>query len=149
MSSVPTVLATSPMGRFAQRDLTGGQICVAAASTMAAAAIVSIALSSELGLFFSCCFVLVSVSAALAANIRSLYVPGVLPPLLLVIVLASVASIAPDTIDAPGLAETAGTTQRVIAGIVQNATALVLGHILALTAIAYRIATSTRPISRL
>ncbi len=149
MSSVPTVLATSPMGRLAQRDLTGGQVCAVAAATAAVAAAVSIGLTSDLGTFFGCCFVLVSLSAALAASVHALYVPGVLPPLLLVVVLFGVASLAPDAIDAPGLAETAGTTQRAIAGVVQHASALVLGHVLALATIAYRIATSKRPGVRL
>lgn len=149
MSSVPTVLAVSPMGRLAQRDLTGGQVCTVAAASAAAMATVSIGLTSDLGAFFGCCFVLVSLTAALAASVKSLYVPGVLPPLLLVVVLFGVASLAPEAIDAPGLAETAGTTQRAIAGIVQHATALVLGHVLALATIAYRIATAKRPVGGL
>ena len=107
---------------------------------MAGVATVSIGLTDELGVFFGACFVLVSVSAALSADLRSLFAPGVLPPLLLVTVLLAVAVLAPQAIDAPGLAETAGAAQRTIAGVVEQATALIIGHLLALAAIAYRIA---------
>lgn len=148
MSSALTVLESSPIGRFAQRDLTGAQLCAGALVATSAAAGVSIALTDSIGAFFGCCFVLVSISAALAASIGSLYAPGVLPPLVLGIVLFGVALAAPDAIDAPGLADTASASQRTIAGVVQHATALVLGHVLALATIAYRIATSQRPIPR-
>ena len=137
------------MGRFAQRDLNGGQICAGAMLAAGAAAAVSIALSSEIDIFFGCCFVLISVSGALAASVRSMYAPGVLPPLVLVTLLFAVSVIAPEAIDAPGLAETASATQRTIAGIVQQATALVFGHVLALAVIAYRIANSDDPRARL
>lgn len=137
------------MGRFAQRDLAGGPVCAGAGAVMATVGVVSVALTSDLGVFFGCCFVLVSVSAALAVNVRSLYAPGVLPPLLLTLVLFGVALIAPNAIDAPGLTEAAGAAQRTIAGIVQHATALVAGHVLALATIAYRIATADQPLPRL
>lgn len=136
------------MGRLAQRDLAGGLVCAAAAAVMAAVAAVNVALTSDLGPFFGSCFVLVSVSAALAVNVQSLYAPGVLPPLLLVLLLFGVALIAPEAIDAPGLPEAAGATQRTIAGIVQHATALVLGHVLALATIAYRITTAQHDFPR-
>ncbi|UYM06241.1 DUF6542 domain-containing protein [Solicola gregarius] len=142
MSSVHTVLRTSPLGRLAARDLSGAQICAGAAAAMAAVTAVSIGLTGELGIFFGGCFVLVSVSSALAADIRSLFTPGVLPPLLLVSVLVTVAVVAPQAIDAPGLAESAGVTQRTIAGVVQHATALIVGHLLALGTVAYRIVNS-------
>ncbi|UPK74136.1 hypothetical protein MU582_17090 [Nocardioidaceae bacterium SCSIO 66511] len=140
MSSVHTVLYGSPMSRFAERDLSGVQVVVGAFSTIAGVAAVSVVLDGELGLFFGACFVLVSVSAALAADLRALFTPGVLPPLLLIVVLFSVGVLRPEAIDAPGLAESAGAIQRTIAGVVQHATALVVGHLLALGTIAYRIA---------
>lgn len=107
---------------------------------MAIVTMISVSLTDKLGLFFGVCFVLVSVSAALAADVRSLYTPGVLPPLLLITLLVLVSVVSPHVIDAPGLSDTASSAQRIIAGVVDHATPLILGHLLALGAIAYRIA---------
>lgn len=139
MRSVATVVRHSPMAPLARRDLTGGQVCLLASAAMGGVTVASIALDHDLGIFFGVGFVLVSLTAALAADIRSLYTPGVLPPLLLIGLLVVVAHVEPGAIEATGLAESAGTTQRVIAGVVDHATALVAGHLLALAAIAYRI----------
>lgn len=139
MRTVAVVIRRSPMAPLARRDLSTAQVCVVACTVMGAVTAVSIAFDDGLGLFFGVSFVLVSVTAALAADVRSLYAPGVLPPLLLIGLLLIVAQVAPEAIDAPGLADTASATQRIIAGVVDHATALVAGHVLALGAIAYRI----------
>lgn len=140
MRSVTAVAWRSPLSRLAQYDLASHQVIALACAVMGIVTAASITLSDGLGVFFGLSFVLVSVTAALSADIRALYTPGVLPPLLLIGLLILVAQLAPDAIEAPGLAESASATQRVIAGVVDHATALVIGHILALCAIAYRIA---------
>lgn len=127
------------MAPLARRDLTGGQVWVLACVAMGGVTATSIVLDHDLGLFFGVGFVLISLTAALAADIRSLYTPGVLPPLLLIGLLTVVAHLEPEAIAVTGLAESASTAQRVIAGVVDHATALVAGHVLALGAIAYRI----------
>lgn len=139
MRSVAVVVRRSPMMPLARRDLSAGQVWIVACAVMGAVTAVSIALEDALGLFFGVSFVLVALTAALSADIKALYTPGVLPPLLLIALLAIVALLEPQVIDAPGLAANASATQRVIAGVVDHATALVAGHLLALGAIAYRI----------
>lgn len=139
MRSVAGAIRHSPMAPLSRHDLTGGQVSVLACATMGGVTALSIGQGGDLGAFFGIAFVLVSLTAALAADVRSLYTPGVLPPLLLIGLLGVVAYVEPSAIDATGLAESASTTQRVIAGVIDHAGALVAGHVLALAAIAYRI----------
>jgi hypothetical protein len=109
---------------------------------LAAAAGVQLALSDRLGVFFGCCFVLASLTAALTVRADGFFTVGILPPLLLVGVLTVVASLRPSAIDAPGLADDAGLVQRVIAGVVSQAAALVVGHGLAIVVLGVRICTT-------
>lgn len=115
-------------GRLARHELGPPAAVLVSAGGVAFAAALQLLLSEELGVFFGICFVLASLTAALTVRSDGFFVVGVLPPLLLVAVLTVVAIGAPDAIDAPGLADDAGLTQRVIAGIVSQAGALVIGH---------------------
>lgn len=109
---------------------------------VAGAATVQLLLTDRLGVFFGICLVLASLTAALTVRSDGLFTAGILPPLLLVGVLAVVATVQPAAIDAPGLADDAGLVQRVIAGVVSQAAALVVGHALAIGVIGVRICTT-------
>ncbi len=106
---------------------------------LSAATALEVWLSDRLGLFFAACFVLTVLTAALLVRTDGFYAVGVLPPLLMLAILLAVAWTTPQAIQAHGLAEQAGTLQRVIAGVVSHATPLAIGHGLVLLVIAARI----------
>jgi hypothetical protein len=109
---------------------------------LSAAAAVQLLLTERLGVFFGVCFVLASLTAALTVRADGFFTVGILPPLLLVGVLTVIATVRPSAIDAPGLADDAGLVQRVIAGVVSQAAALVIGHALTIGVLGVRIGTA-------
>jgi len=125
--------------RMARRELSAPAVVTVSAACMLGAAAVQLLLTDALGMFFGACFVLTSITAALVVRTDGFFVVGVLPPLLLIGVLTTVSVADPTAIDAPGLAEDAGLLQRVIAGIVSQAGALVIGHGAAIAVIGLRI----------
>lgn len=106
---------------------------------LGAVAWLSVTLSERLGIFFGVGFVLTALTVALIVDAAGLFTAGVLPPLLMLGVITVVVMLAPGAVDAPHLAATAGGIQRVIAGIVDHATALVIGHVTALAIIGLRV----------
>ena len=137
-----TLTHQSPMSTLSKKDLSAAQVVVAGSVAFGLVTALSIRLSGDLGFFVGLCFVLISATCALAANIRSLFAPGVLPPLLMIATVIVVATVSPDAIDIDGLSESAGALQRAIAGVVDQAVPLVIGHILALAVIGLRIAST-------
>jgi hypothetical protein len=125
--------------RAADHELGAGAVVAVSAVCRGGAAAVQLALTDHLGVFFGICFVLASLTAALLVRSADFFTVGVLPPLLMLGVLAAVGAAAPSAIDAPGLADDAGLIQRVIAGVVSQAPALVIGHGAALGVIGLRI----------
>jgi len=123
-------------------ELSGAATAVSSGALLAGAAWVNITLSGHLGLFFGVSFVLTAITAALVVDVSGMFTAGVLPPLLLLAVVTGVVLLSPDAVVAPHLADSAGTVQRVIGGIVDHAAALVLGHGGALTLIGLRIRAS-------
>lgn len=109
---------------------------------MAAITVVDVAVNQQIGLLFGMSFVLVTITIPLSVNISQLFVPAILPPLLLIGAITALAIVAPSTIPAEGLANSAGASQRIISGIIDQATALVVGHVLALAVIGLRIITA-------
>jgi len=116
-----------------------GAVAAVSALCLGGAAAVQLALTDHLGVFFGICFVLASLTAALLVRADGFFTVGVLPPLLLLGILAAVGAVAPSAIDAPGLSDDAGLVQRVIAGVVSQAPALVIGHGVALGVLGLRI----------
>ncbi|MGH3425346.1 MAG: DUF6542 domain-containing protein [Nocardioidaceae bacterium] len=135
-----TLTHQSPTSTLSRRDASAAGVVVLGCAGVGSAAAINIALTDDLGFFFGLSFVLVAVTCALAAHIRALFAAGILPPLLMVAVVTVVASAVPDAITVQSLADSAGATQRVIAGVIDHATALVVGHLLALAVIGLRIA---------
>lgn len=134
--------ATHSPAALARRDLSARQAIIIACVAMTAIAILDVVVDGKLGTLFSVGFILIAVTTPLSVDVRALFAPGILPPLLMIGVILVFAVVAPSAIPADGLASTAGTLPRLIAGIIDQATALVVGHLLALGVIALRIVTT-------
>ena len=113
-------------------------VVAAAALVLSGAAAVEIALRGALGLVVGATLVAVATAAALLVSARDLFTAAVLPPLILVTLLVVVTLVHPDGIAPTQLADSASALQRVIAGFVDLAGALVVAHALALTVVAQR-----------
>jgi len=127
---------------LAALDLNARQAVWLACASMAAITVVDIAVNQRIGLLFGASFVLVAITIPLSVNIGELFVAAILPPLLLIGSIAVLAVIVPSSIPADGLADSAGALQRIISGIIDQAAALVVGHVLALGVIGLRIITA-------
>lgn len=126
---------------LSRRDLSARQAIVWACTAMAVVTFLDLIGDGRLGGLFSVGFILIAVTTPLSVDVRSLFAPGILPPLLMIASILTIAIIHPTAITSDGLAASAGTIQRLIAGIINQATALVVGHLLALAVIALRITT--------
>lgn len=91
-----------------------------------------------LGTAFAVAFVLITLTAPMAVDLRSIVTTGILPPVLLVLTLFSVVLIEPGAIEIPGLAADAGAITRTIATTLDHGVTLVIGHAFALTMIVVR-----------
>lgn len=134
-----SMTATRSPAALARRDLSARQAIVSACVVMAAITLLDIVVDGKLGTLFSVGFILIAVTTPLSVDVRALFAPGILPPLLMIGTILVVAIVSPSSIPADGLASSAGTLQRLIAGIIDQATALVVGHLLALGFIGLRI----------
>jgi hypothetical protein len=123
----------------AGHELGAGAVVVVSTVCLCGAATVQLALTDHLGVFFGICFVLAALTAALLVRADGFFTVGVLPPLLMLGIVCAVSAAVPSGIDAPGLADDAGFLQRVIAGVVSQAPALVIGHGVALGVIGLRV----------
>ena len=121
-----------------------GLVVGPAAMLLLVVALVEIQLRGTVGMGTGVALVLVAVATALAVRIRDLFTAGVLPPLLLVAVLVVVAVAQPAGIRVTELDPTASVVQRVIAGFVDLAGALVVAHALALVLVALRMRVARR-----
>ena len=126
---------------LSRHDLGARQAITFACTAMAAVSVLDVIGDGKLGLLFSIGFILIAVTTPLSVDVRSLFAPGILPPLLMIASMLAFAIFHPSAIPADGLASDAGTMQRFLAGIIDQATALVVGHLLALGVIALRIIT--------
>lgn len=125
--------------RTFDRELSGPVVAVVCGALLGAAAWMSVTLSNRMGLFFGLCLILTALTAALVVKTKGLFVAGVLPPLLLLAAIVAVVIRAPSAIDATRLGSGDGDLLRVIAGVVDQATSLVIAHVAALTIIAFRV----------
>ncbi len=127
-----------PAPRLTDHDLTSRGVIALGGSLLAACTALQVWLSEHLGLFFGLCFVLASLTTALLVRLDGFFAVGVLPPVLMLLVLAVVALVSPGDISSPGLDDDAGFAQRIIAGVVAQVAALVVGHVTVLAVIAAR-----------
>jgi hypothetical protein len=105
----------------------------AVVATTAVAAL-DLALTARLSMFFDLCFILVSLSAALAVRDRGLYAVGVLPPLLLGAVVAVVAVLSPAALTATHLA----FVSTWLTGLAHHGVALASAHVVVLAVVGLR-----------
>ncbi len=138
-----STIATRSPAALARHDLSARQAIVFACATMAAITTLDIIVDGRIGLLFSVGFVLIAVTTPLSVDVRSLFAPGVLPPLLMIAAILFLTLFNSSALPAEGLAADAGSFERLLAGVIDQATALVIGHLLALGVIALRITTAS------
>ncbi len=119
-----------------RQELGSGGVLVSAAALLAGAAWVSVRVGGTLGGFFGLCFVLVCLTSALAASDGALFTAAVLPPLAMVLVVLLVSALAPAAVASDPVGSNLLT--RAVAGIIDLAAALVLGHLLTLLIVGAR-----------
>lgn len=139
MQQTHVAAAPTTLPRAFDHELSGAAAAVVSGALLGAVAWLNVSSSGQLGFFYGVCFVLAALTVALVVDAAGLFVAGVLPPLLMLGVVTLVVVFAPAAIDAPHLAADAGGIQRVIAGIVDHAAALVIGHVTALVVLGLRI----------
>ncbi len=115
------------------------QVVATGAVALLGSAFVEIVLLRTLGLLTGLVLIAVAVGTALTVRQRDLFTAGVLPPLLLVALLVVVGVLHPAGIRVGDLDPAASVPQRVIAGFVDLAGALVVAHALALVLVALRV----------
>lgn len=133
-------MAENSMGsstRKAVRDLSGPAAVLLAFAALSLVAWLDLT-DEALGPAFSVGFVLVAVTAPMAVTRNSLVTTGALPPILLIVTLWVVVLIAPEAVTTTGLAADAGSFARTLAATLDHGMTLVVGHGLALAAIAVR-----------
>lgn len=131
----------SSSGWLQRKELTSLGVVVTAAMLLLASAAVSVQLGETLGGFFGLCFVLVCLTGALGARNEGLFTAGVLPPIALLAVVLIVSALAPEAVASDSVASSAGVAARTVAGVIDLALALVLGHLAALLVVAVRMGT--------
>jgi hypothetical protein len=134
-TSVPSLPST---GWLLRQELSSGGVVVTAAILLLASAVVSVQIGETLGGFFGLCFVLVCLTGALGARHEALFTAGVLPPLALLAVVLIVSASAPEAVASDTVASSAGVAARTVAGVIDLAVALVIGHLAALLVVAVR-----------
>ncbi len=109
---------------------------VVAATTLAAVGLAwfNVVLAGRLSLFFDLCFVVLCAVAALAVRPRDFFAVGVLPPLLMLAVVAMLAGGARAAV----ADEVDGLVQAVVSGLAHHAGGLVAGYATALGVLALR-----------
>lgn len=131
----------STTGWLLRQELSSAGVVLTAAMLLLASAAVSVQIGETLGGFFGLCFVLVCLTGALGARDKALFTAGVLPPLALLAVVLIVCVLAPETVASDTVTSTAGVAARTVAGVIDLAVALVLGHLAALLVVAVRMGT--------
>jgi hypothetical protein len=137
-------LLPSASGWLQRQELTSRGVVIAAVFLLLTSAWVSVGIGGTLGGFFGLCFVLVCLTGALGARDRALFTAGVLPPLAMIAVVLLVSAMAPEAVASGAVDSTAGVAARTIAGVVDLAAALILGHLVALAVVAARVGTRLR-----
>jgi len=103
-----------------------------------------VVLRGHIGLLLGLGFIVVCVAAALTVRSTDLFTAGVLPPLLMLALLVTLAVVDRSTIGVRALQPEASTLQVVIAGFVDQAGAMVVAHLLALVVVGMRVRAGRR-----
>jgi len=112
----------------------GRLVAVVSAAAAVGVMALDLALTDRVSLFFDLCFVTICVAAALGVRPRDMFVVGVLPPLLMLGIVLTVA-----VTDTGAIAEPDdGLVQALVSGLAHHAGALVAGYGLTLAILAAR-----------
>lgn len=117
--------------------LTGRATVLAATAAACLIAAFDAALTGRISFFFDLCFVVLCLTLAAAVRRRDLFTAAVLPPLLLAVVVAGAAVLAPAT-----LAASDGLSAVFLKGLAAHAGALLWGYAVALATVGARIGAS-------
>lgn len=108
----------------------GRQVVALGFALVLSAVAVDYLLGGELSLFFDLCFITVCLYLAVRVELASLHLGAILPPVLLLAVLALLGLVAPGVVARPQ----DGVVQAVVTGLTHHSVALVAGWALALIA---------------
>jgi hypothetical protein len=100
-------------------------------------AVLDLALTRGITLFFDLCFVTICLVAAMSVRRRDLFTTGVMPPLIFAAVVGVVAALSPGTFVAFG-----GASKAFMTGLAQHAPGLVAGYAVALLTVGSRVSAS-------
>jgi hypothetical protein len=95
---------------------------------------VNVTLVGELSFFFDLCFIVLCLGLALVVKPHDFFTIGVLPPLMMLAVVALLGAVAPATVADKG----DGFAQAVVSGLAHHSGALVAGYALCLGTLALR-----------
>ena len=137
-------LLPSASGWLQRQELTSRGVVLVAALLLLTSAWVSVEIGGTLGGFFGLCFVLVFLTGALGARDRALFTAGVLPPLAMIAVVLLVSALSPEAVASGAVDLTSSVATRTVAGVVDLAVALILGHLVTLAVVAARVGTRLR-----
>lgn len=112
----------------------GGRVAATALLAALSTAALNLALTGRLSLFFDLTFVVVCLVAAFAVRPRDFFVAGVLPPLLMLATVTSLAVLARGTV----AEEVDSLVQAVVSGLAHHAGGLVAGYASTLLVLALR-----------
>lgn len=112
----------------------GSQVAAVSAGAALLAVLANLLVAGQITLFFDVAFVVICVAAALSIRARDFFVAGVLPPLLMLGVVATLALLVRGAIAEQG----DGLIQAVVSGLAHHAGALVVGYGLTLAILALR-----------
>lgn len=114
----------------------GGRVVVVGAASVGAILGLDLLLGGDVGLFFDLCFVVLCLVLALRADRSAFFTTAMLPPALLVVGFALVATVAPGALARPE----DGFLQATITGVATHAVGLGVGYALCLATLVARMA---------
>lgn len=125
----------SPTGSVWTDGIEPGRQTVALGTAVAlTVVVVNLLLVGELSLFFDLCFIVLCLALALLVRPQDFFSVGVLPPLMMLAVLALLGAVAPATVADEG----DGFVQAVVSGLAHHSGALVAGYGVCLSTLALR-----------
>jgi uncharacterized protein DUF6542 len=130
----------SRVGEYtAMPGIPGRGVCLLTIVAAGGCALVDLALTRGITLFFDLCFVTICLVAAMSVRRRDLFTTGVMPPLIFAAVVGVVAALSPGTFVAFG-----GASKAFMTGLAQHAPGLVAGYAVALLTVGSRVSASRR-----
>jgi Domain of unknown function (DUF6542) len=128
----------SRVGEYtAMPGIPGRGVCLLTIVAAGSCAVLDLALTRGITLFFDLCFVTICLVAALSVRRRDLFTTGVMPPLIFAAVVGVVAALSPGTFVAFG-----GASKAFMTGLAQHAPGLVAGYAVALLTVGSRVSAS-------